>query len=181
MSEHDGFQDTAWPHDLAACHRLIDEQGRINESLARQLENANFEIEQLKRYIYGRRSERHVEDDSQLRLFDEQPEAASASEDDADVIEEEITYRRRRRSKSERFPENLPREVQTIDVPEAQRNCSCCGELMPIIDTDIRERLEYIPAKLIVHELHYPKRACGKCKQSVTVASPPSADEAGAE
>jgi transposase len=180
MSKSEAFHDTALPHDLAACHRLIDEQGRINESLARDNEQLKFEIEQLKRYIYGRRSERHVEDDSQLPLFDKQPEAAAASEADTEAIEEEITYRRRRRSKSERFPENLPREVQTIEVPEAQRNCSCCGEPMPIIDTDVRERLEYIPAKLIVHELHYPKRACGKCKQSVTVASPPSADEAGA-
>jgi transposase len=40
--------------------------------------------------------------------------------------------------------------------------------------------LEYIPAKMFVHELHYPKRACGKCKQGVTVASPPAADQEGA-
>lgn len=169
----------ALPNDLAACHQLIDEQNRINESLARQLEKAHFEIEQLKRYIYGRRSERYVEDDSQLPLFDKQPEAVSEVADDVEV-EEEITYRRRKRSKEDRFPANLPREVRTIDVPEAERHCSCCGELKPVIDTDVRERLEYIPAKLIVHEMHYLKRACGKCKQGVAVASPPSADEAGA-
>ncbi|MEM1228684.1 MAG: hypothetical protein AAGJ40_23615, partial [Planctomycetota bacterium] len=38
---------------------------------------------------------------------------------------------------------------------------------------DERERLEYIPAKLVVHLMRYLKRACGKCKQTVKVAPPP--------
>jgi transposase len=175
------------PNDIQACHAMIrqrlaieEQQGNINESLARDNERLKFEIEQLKRYIYGRRSERHCEDDSQLTLFDQQPDDVDSQDVDDEVIEEEITYRRRKRSKSDRFPENLPREVQTIDVPEAQRSCPCCGEEMPIIDTDIRERLEYIPAKMVVHELHYPKRACGKCKGGVKVASPPASDQDGA-
>ena len=168
------------PTNIEACHGLIEEQDSILQSLARELEKAKFEIEQLKRYVYGRRSERHVEDQSQLILFadeqDVQPEAAAQ----VDEVFEEVTYTRRKRSKADRFPENVPREVQTIDVPEAERSCPCCGEEMPIIDTDVRERLEYIPAKMIVHETHYRKRACGKCKQGVSVAAPPAADQAGA-
>jgi transposase len=173
-------QTDALPNDIDACHTLISEQDQINESLARDIERLKFENEQLKRYIYGQRSERHAEDDSQLTLFDRQQEDAAEQDDDAEVVEEEITYRRRKRSKTDRFPENLPREVQTIDVPEDQRKCSCCGEEMPIIDTDIRERLEYIPAKMVVYELHYPKRVCGKCKAGVTLASPPEAEQQGA-
>lgn len=168
------------PTDIEACHTLIEEQARVSESLARANERLKFELEQLKRYIYGRRSERHVEDDSQLTLFAEEQDTTPDQEEDAEVIEEEISYRRRQRSKSDRFPENLPREVQTIDVPEPERICPCCGEEMPIIDTDIRERLEYIPAKMVVHEFRYPKRACGKCKDGVKVASPPEPDQDGA-
>ena len=170
----------ALPSTIEACQALIEAQNEINQSLARALENAKFEIEQLKRYIYGRRSERHVDDSSQLTFFaaeqDVQPEATA----EVDEVFEEVTYTRRKRSKAERFPANLPREVQTIDVPKAERACPCCGEEMPIIDTDVRERLEYVPAKMIVHELHYPKRACGKCKQGVTVAPPPAADQGAA-
>ena len=33
---------------------------------------------------------------------------------------------------------------------------------------------------MIVHESHYPKRACSKCKQGVTVASVPESDQPGA-
>ena len=171
----------ALPTDIEACHALIQQQAETAESLARDNEKLKFELEQLKRYIYGRRSERHVEDDSQLSLFEaEQSAAVEEQSAAAEVIEEEITYRRRRRTTAERFPENLPREVQVIDAPEADRQCPCCGEEMPIIDTDVRERLEYVPAKLVVHELHYPKRACGKCKQGVAVASPPPAEVDGA-
>ena len=56
---------------------------------------------------------------------------------------------------------SLPREVQVIDVPEAERLCSCCGDEMPIIATDARERLEYIPAQMLVHELPHFNRECG--------------------
>jgi transposase len=175
------------PNDLEACRELIreryryeEQQDEINESLARDNERLKFEIEQLKRYIYGQRSERHLEDDSQLPLFNKHPESAAEIEDDAEVVEEEITYRRRKRSKADRFPENLPREVNTIDVSEEERKCSCCGKEMPIIATDVRERLEYVPAKMVVHELHYPKRACGKCKTGVSVASPPPSDSSAA-
>ena len=109
-------------HALLKQHHLLEQQqDQINQSLARQNEQLKFEIEQLKRYIYGRRSERYTDDGSQLTFFaaeqDVQPEAA----DEDDEALEEITYTRRKRSKADRFPENLPREVQTIDVPEDQR------------------------------------------------------------
>ncbi len=168
----------ALPSTIEACYALIEAQGSVNQSLALQNQHLKFEIEQLKRYIYGRRSERDTDDGSQLTFFADEQEVQPEAE--ADEAVEEITYTRRKRSKADRFPENLPREVQTIDVPEAERACPCCGEQMPIIDTDVRERLEYVPAKMIVHELHYPKRACGKCKQGVSVSPPPAADHGAA-
>ena len=177
----------ALPSTIEACHALIEQhrlleeqQDQINQSLARQNEHLKFEIEQLKRYIYGRRSERYTDDSSQLTFFADEQDVQPEDAVEVDEALEEITYTRRKRSKADRFPENLPREVQTIDVPEAERACPCCGEQMPIIDTDVRERLEYVPAKMIVHELHYPKRACGKCKQGVSVSPPPAADHGAA-
>jgi len=171
----------ALPDTLDACHALIEQVHDTNESLARDIVRLKFEIEQLQRYLYGRRSERHVEDSSQLKLFaDEAPEEASP--DDLSAAEEEITYTRRkpRREQEARFPDHLPREVQTLDVPASERLCPCCGEEMPIIDTDVREKLEFVPAKLVVHELHFPKRACGRCKTTVKAASPPEPDHPAA-
>ena len=74
----------ALPIDIEACHALIRQHMALlqqyagtTESLARDNEKLKFELEQLKRCIYGRRSERHVEDDSQLSLFEEEQAAAS--------------------------------------------------------------------------------------------------------
>jgi len=116
---------------------------------------------------------------SQLTLFDQTPEPTPERELAEESLTEEIRYTRRKPS-TDRFPASLPREITIRDVPVAERACSCCGEEMPIIDTDVRERLEYVPAKLIVYETHYFKRACGKCKQRVSVAAPPAADQDGA-
>lgn len=189
------------PDNLDACHALIlqqqavlqqqqvvsqqlqtlvEQQGETNETLARKLESVTFELEQLKRHLFGRRSERHVDNPAQLELFEDLPPQTNEPVAE-EPLEEEITYRRRKaRSKADRFPESLPRQIQVIDVPESERTCSCCGEEMPVIDMDIRERLEYVPAKLIVHELQYPKRACSKCKSTVAMAAPPEPAEAGA-
>ena len=132
------------PTDLEACHALIVQQVETGQRLARDDERLKFEIEQLKRYIYGRRSERHVQEDSQLTLFDE-PAAEERTDATTELIEEEITSRRRKRSKSDRFPENLARQIQTIDVPEEERLCPCCGEEMPVIGTDARGRPDQSP------------------------------------
>ena len=55
--------------------------------------------------------------------------------------------------------------------------CSCCGEEMPIIGTDISERLDLIPAELFVWEIRRHKRGCGKCKESI--AQVPAGQEPG--
>lgn len=164
------------PSDIEACHALIVQQHGVLDSLARSIEVLQQENEQLKRYIYGRRSERHVEDDSQLKLFEQEPTTEVESSDDAGVLEEEITYRRRKRQKSDRFPANLPRVIHEIDVEEGVRICPCCGEEMPVFDCDERERLEFVPAKLVVYLMRYLKRTCAKCKQTVKVAPPPDSD-----
>ncbi len=141
------------PGDLPTCHALIEQTNQINQALAEQIEKARFEIEELKRFIYGRRSERHVDDSSQLQLFDEPAESPAKEVEQVEVVEEQITYRRKKRSKAERFPDNIQREVHEIDVPETERACRCCGEEMPVFAVDERERLEFVPAKLLVHVL----------------------------
>src|SRR5690606_28478304 len=78
------------PSEVAACHALIQSQNKVNEDLARELEKAKSELEQLKRFIYGRRSERHVEDGSQLTFLDQEQAAAAEDQEPAEVVEQEI-------------------------------------------------------------------------------------------
>ena len=48
---------------------------------------------------------------------------------------------------------------------------------MPVIGTDISERVDLVPAELFVWEIHRHKRACAKCKESVTQV--PTGEEPG--
>lgn len=157
---------------------------RYNAELVKTVEQQQEVIEQLReelawyrRKLFGRSSERFVDDESQLRLFETGEEQASCEEIEGDQEDDSKTKRRRRKKKSEKIPSHLKRKVIEADVSPEQRMCSCCGEEMPIIGTDITERVDLIPAELFVWEIHRHKRACGKCKD--TIAQVPAGEEPG--
>jgi transposase len=155
---------------------------RINAELIDTVQQQQKTIQQLReelnlyrRKFFGRSSERHVEDGSQLQLFD-----VGDQQVDSEIDEEEPKEKprgRRRKKKSEKIPDHLTRKIIEADVTPEQRICSCCGEEMPIIGTDISKRVDLIPAELFVWEIHRHKRACGKCKE--TVVQVPAGEEPG--
>jgi transposase len=61
-----------------------------------------------------------------------------------------------------------------LDLPEAEKTCSCCGRAKDHIGEDVTTILEYEPAKLEVHEHVRPKYACRYCKDGVSSPPPPS-------
>ena len=134
------------------------------------------ELELYRRKLYGRSSERHIDDASQLRLFEAEDQQAV----EHDVIEEEQpakSSKRRRKKKADKLPTHLKRKIIEADVEAKDRLCPCCGDEMPIVGTDVSERLDLIPAELFVWEIRRHKRACGKCKE--TVAQVPAGEEPG--
>lgn len=162
--------------DLQGLQRLNDELIETVQQQQKTIGQLREELELFRKKLFGRSSERHVEDDSQLHLFDIGAEQADepAEEEEPD---EEPKKRRRRKKKSEKIPAHLKRKVIEADVSQEDRMCSCCGEEMPIIGTDISERVDLIPAELFVWEIHRHKRACGTCKESV--AQVPAGEEPG--
>ena len=163
------------PDDLPSVLRFNAELIETVEQLQKSNQQLREELELYRRKLFGQSSERHVEDDSQLHLFDI---GQSASQDDDDEPDPpNPPQRRRRKKKSEKLPSHLKRKVIEADVSPEQRICSCCGEEMPIIGTDISERLDLIPAELFVWEIRRHKRGCGKCKESI--AQVPAGQEPG--
>lgn len=136
----------------------------------RQLEQLREELELLKRYLFGRRSERHVPAPSQgiLPFGDELQEAPPPS-----LPEEEITYRRRQGHGWSKLPKNLQRTQVLLDVPQDQRQCSACGQAMQKIGEDRGERLNIVPARVWVKVLVRPKYACTCGQGGVKQAPPP--------
>ena len=111
---------------------------------AQQLEH---ELAQLKRLIFGAKSERFVPEANpeQLTLFEEAPAMEI-------VCEQEIATHTRKRKKPVRqaLPEHLPRQIIVIE-PEMDRSG------LKKIGEEVTETLDYEPAKLTVIRRIRPK------------------------
>ena len=118
-----------------------------NAYLRSRVEQLEHERNQLKKLIFGSKSERFVpeEQPEQLTLFEEAPAIEIPRE-------EQVAAHSRKRKKPVRkpLPEHLPREVIVIE-PEMDRST------LKKIGEEISETLDYRPAKLIVIQRVRPK------------------------
>ncbi len=161
--------------DLQSLKRFNDELVEIVEQLQKANQPLREELDLYRRKLFGQSPERHVEDDSQLHLFKIGAQDEQGEDDQLDPPK--LPKNRRRKKKSDKLPDHLRRKVIEADVSPEQRMCSCCGDEMPIIATDVTQRLDLIPAELFVIEIRRHKRVCGKCKGSI--AQVPAGQEPG--
>ena len=171
------------PGDLAGSHALIEQLACAVDSQHNTIDSQAQTIEQLRRekqevevafaeYIEGlfrKRSERYLNDPSQLRLDLGNTEAAvDAAEGLAQAVEEasrtvEVQgYERRRHRRSQRkeeLPEHLPRYEVEATVPEEQKHCPQHGA-RTLIGYDTVETLEFQRPLLRVRVTKYAKYAC---------------------
>jgi transposase len=178
------------PDDLAACQQLLHglfEQLRELEiqltDLKRQLEETcatSSELQRsydclheqylaLKRLCFGPRSERLVEAPGQGHLFDD--DASPVPVAGPEPAAEEATGPKRRRGHGRNpIPPHLARTEFRHDVAAEERTCGC-GREKVCIGEDVAERIEMVPAKIVVERHIYPKYACPCCKDGVTRAA----------
>jgi transposase len=158
--------------------RRLDELERILNAAAAdydQLRQEHTELLEtlalLRRYLFGPRRERRVDDPDQGHLFDlppeSQPEPPTPTATDDAAAPQPRPARTPRRA---RF-EHLPHIRIEHDLTEAEKTCSCCGNPKVRFGEDESHTLEYIPARLEVHVHVLPKYACSKCRDGVD--SPP--------
>jgi transposase len=156
--------------------RRLDELERILDATAADYDRLQQEhtelletLALLRRYLFGPRRERRVDDPDQGHLFDlppeSQPEPPTATDDAAAPQPRPARTPRRARF------EHLPHIRIEHDLTEAEKTCSCCGAPKVRIGEDESHTLEYIPARLEVHVHVLPKYACSRCRDGV--ASPP--------
>lgn len=139
---------------LAEKQEAVAEAEQLRESLAEK----EAELQALLRRIHGPKSERYV-DPAQLNLdFGDGAQIQDAIDGIENALAEqeqeddEASQRRRRKKRRRRkLPENLPREVVDIDLPDDQKQ----GK--KYIGYDATETLGYIPAKLFIRETRYHK------------------------
>jgi transposase len=143
----------------------------------RELQRVQHWLEQLLRHRYGQKRERV--DENQLFMF--AVEIASTGQEappepkPAHDAPRPIPQGHGR----QRLPKSLERRRVVFDLAAHERQCpECQGELRHIGE-QISERLEYVPAALVVIEEACQKYACPKGCTVVTAEKPPAPIEKG--
>jgi len=162
---------------------LAEENATLKATLAQRdarIESLEFDLAQLKKLLFGVRSERlqNIPAIDQLPLWAEMPEDAPvASPVDFKTV---VKSPAKNPPKRTALPAHLPREIVVLPLSAEDRQCPACGEERPVIGYESSERLDYVPAQLKVVETRREKCACSTCQgQLTTVPAPPQIIEQG--
>ena len=151
------------------------EQARgVVTSLFHDLQQARWRVEQLEKQLFGPSSERQaVENLSKeqvlLSLFGPPVQAVATQEVVLPPSEESAPARVRRQ------PAAKVLETVTERLEPQEKICPHCGREKCEISHEKSERFEYVPARIVRHEIIRPKLACPCGKGGVSIAAlPPS-------
>jgi transposase len=161
------------PGNLESCHALLVEQSRLlvetqqsRVALSQENEELKLALAKLQQQLFGRRSERVVDDPNQKQFpFGDDPAVQDALADAAaeaqEIVEEFLVRRKkkRRQPRGEKLPEHLPRYEVPIEASDEQKNCATHGPRR-LIGYDVIETLEFVRAVLRVRVTKYPKFIC---------------------
>jgi transposase len=167
---------------LRARNRELEEENtRLQAELAlkagveAQLQEALLELAELKRQLFGERSDRLTpEEEAQMAevAADLREEAAQESPVSEEVLEDQdepesekggkpkdALQRKGPRRGRHPLPEHLERQTVVME-PEGLAPCEHCGQPLQRIGQEVSQELEYVPAKVIVRRTVRPKYAC---------------------
>ena len=156
------------PNDVDLLKQLLLETlaakdaeiAELKQSVQRLLEQ--FRLAQQKRF--GASSESH---DYQGELFNE---AEVTLDEPAESTADDVSALPKKRAKRKPLPKNLPREIITHDISEADKQCAC-GHQLTLMGQDSSEKLKFIPAQIKVMEHVRLKYSCQHCETLGTQAN----------
>jgi transposase len=171
------------------AHQLADTQQKLAQTQeelalkAQQLSEAQAIIADLKRELFGAKADKlNEEQEEQLRqlLGDVQEQSQRPPPLSQEVLEEALAQERaeQRQRAKERTRRHLPpvelEKRQTVLEPD-DRICPTSGQERKRIGQEVTTEYDYVPAKLIIHQIVRPKYgSCEKpCCQGVTIAPLP--------
>lgn len=152
---------------LEQARALIAEQFHTIQQL-------NWQVRQLKKELFGPSSERQTEaalskEQILLSLFPEAAQPAATQEVILPPSQEQSPGRERRQ------PAVKVLETVTERIEPEEKVCPHCGQEKCEIGHQKSERYEYVPARIVRHEIIRPKLACPCGKAGVSIAPLPAA------
>lgn len=131
---------------------LITEIVDLKKTTDFQLLQLKTELAQLKRMIFGSKTERFVpgHPDQQSLLFDVPPADRQVQQESISYIRNKVTVKDNKHKGRLPLPKHLPRVEHIIEPVESTQGLVCIGK-------EITEELEYTPGKFFVNQYIRPK------------------------
>lgn len=175
-------ETVAEPRDLAEAREIIAGLQQRLVYVEREKLLVQHKLEVLLRRVFGRRSEKIDPNQLQLMLEIVQaqgiPGEAAVEADSGEQLPQERRERKKARGHGRQvLPADLPRRVEVVDLPEAERTCGRCGREKTVIGHEVSEKMEYVPADYHVVQIKRVKRACPSGHEVTLAPAPPQAVE----
>ena len=183
----DALTEAEKVHKKALAEAEERHQTLREKALAEAEERHQAEIQALheelaleRQRLYGRKSESrpHLPE-----VFDEAETTAEGSteaDDQAGIPPAESAKEpangkasAKARGKRAPIPPHIERRDVIIDLPEDQRICPCCNEIMAEIGEDVSEQIDIIPMQFLVTRTHRKRYACGHREHKPMMAPRP--------
>jgi len=163
-------------HDATTLPEITSvEQARgIVTSLFDELQQARWRVTQLEKQLFGVSSERTAvgslsKEQVLLSLFPA-PAQPAATQEVVLPASQEATEKRARRQPAAKVLETVTERIEP-----KEKVCPHCGQEKCEIGHEKSERFEYVPARIVRHEIIRPKLACPCGQSGVSIAPlPPS-------
>ena len=129
-------------------NNLIAQNKELSQKVLWLMETINLNNKKM----FGSSSEKTVEEESaQLSIFNEAEEIANIKRPEPE-LEEVKSHYRKKRTKKDRLPGDLPVEIIEYRLNEEELDCPNCGEELHEMGKEIvREELKIIPAHAVAH------------------------------
>ena len=155
--------------DSEALKVLVIEQHAALTSHQAEIDTLKLLIRKLQRMQFGRRSEKLGQQIEQLEFQLEELEASESAPHPEPPIDRQSIMSTRRPSRGP-LAEHLPRETEILAPTE--ECCPDCGGELGALGEDVSETLEYVPARFKVIRTVRPKRSCTRCDSIVQQPAP---------
>jgi hypothetical protein len=143
----------------------LAEKDKLIAELLGELTRLREQFDNLRRYVFGQKSEKHLPQDD-VTLSPQDPEA------NADLKFETITYQRKKRRNKKDKMAGLYIEKIYYDLPEAQRICQCgCGKQLRKIGVEITNQFVLIPERAYIRQ--HIRFKYGGCQYDSTIITAP--------